>query len=149
MRIGQPVTLHADIYGKKVEYQGHVVGLGAGTGAAFALLPAQNATGNWIKVVQRVPVRVELDAKQLVEHPLRVGLSMEARVDVADTNGPPLASATTPHAATTSAFDAQQAAADRVVHDIVAANLGRVAPTNGKRVPTNAAAAAAAVASLH
>ena len=84
MRIGQPVTLHADVYGDKVDYAGHVVGLGAGTGAAFALLPAQNATGNWIKVVQRVPVRVELDPKQIAQHPLRVGLSMEASVDVAE-----------------------------------------------------------------
>ena len=84
IRIGQPVTLEADVYGKKVEYHGKVEGLGAGTGAAFALLPAQNATGNWIKVVQRVPVRVSLDPAQLAEHPLRVGLSMEAHVDVSD-----------------------------------------------------------------
>jgi membrane fusion protein (multidrug efflux system) len=71
--------LTADVYGKKVEYKGTVAGLGVGTGAAFSLLPAQNATGNWIKVVQRVPVRVALDPKRAGEHPLRVGLSMEAR----------------------------------------------------------------------
>ena len=80
MRIGQPVTLHADVYGAKVEYRGRIAGIGAGTGAAFALLPAQNATGNWIKVVQRVPVRIELTDGPLAEHPLRVGLSMQATV---------------------------------------------------------------------
>ena len=82
LRIGQPVELAADVYGKKVTYHGTIEGLGAGTGAAFALLPAQNATGNWIKVVQRVPVRIALDAKEVAEHPLRVGLSMDATVDV-------------------------------------------------------------------
>jgi membrane fusion protein (multidrug efflux system) len=76
------VKLHADLYGKSVTYTGRVAGLGAGTGAAFALLPAQNATGNWIKVVQRVPVRIELDAAPLQDHPLRVGLSMDVEVDV-------------------------------------------------------------------
>ena len=125
MRIGQPVKLHADIYGEKVEYEGRVVGLGAGTGAAFALLPAQNATGNWIKVVQRVPVRVELNAQQVAEHPLRVGLSMEATVDVAEQNGKPLTAAGAARATSTQAFDSQQSAADRLVHDIIAANLGR------------------------
>ena len=125
MRIGQPVKLHADIYGEKVEYEGRVVGLGAGTGAAFALLPAQNATGNWIKVVQRVPVCVELNAQQVAEHPLRVGLSMEATVDVAEQNGKPLTAAGAARATSTQAFDSQQSAADRIVHDIIAANLGR------------------------
>jgi multidrug resistance efflux pump len=87
LRIGQPAELEADVYGTKVVYHGKVVGLGAGTGAAFALLPAQNATGNWIKVVQRVPVRISLDAKELAEHPLRVGLSMNVTVDTADQSG--------------------------------------------------------------
>jgi len=73
MRIGQPVTLHADIYGGKVVYHGRIAGFGAGTGAAFALLPAQNATGNWIKIVQRVPVRIALDREELKQHPLQVG----------------------------------------------------------------------------
>jgi membrane fusion protein (multidrug efflux system) len=81
VRVGQPVELTADLYGTAVKYRGRVTGLDAGTGSAFALLPAQNATGNWIKVVQRVPVRVDLDAKDLAEHPLRVGLSMVADVD--------------------------------------------------------------------
>ena len=79
---GQPATLTADIYGGDVEYHGRVVGFSGGTGSAFALIPAQNATGNWIKVVQRVPVRIELDPRELAAHPLRVGLSMEAEVDV-------------------------------------------------------------------
>jgi membrane fusion protein (multidrug efflux system) len=93
IRIGQPVTLTADLYGKRVEYKGTVAGLGAGTGAAFSLLPAQNATGNWIKVVQRVPVRVALDAKDLAANPLRVGLSMEATVDVTEQSGKALSDA--------------------------------------------------------
>ncbi|MCW2336648.1 membrane fusion protein (multidrug efflux system) [Sphingobium sp. B2D3A] len=78
---GQPVTLVSDLYGGSVEYHGRVVGFSGGTGSAFALIPAQNATGNWIKVVQRLPVRVALDAKELAAHPLRVGLSMTAEVD--------------------------------------------------------------------
>jgi membrane fusion protein (multidrug efflux system) len=129
MRIGQPVSLHADVYGDNIEYRGRVAGLGAGTGAAFALLPAQNATGNWIKVVQRVPVRVELDAGQIAKHPLRVGLSMEAKVDIADQAGPPLTAASTAHSNVTQAFDTQQATADRMVHDIIAANLGHPSTT--------------------
>jgi len=87
VRLGQPVTLTADVYGKSVKYQGVVAGLGVGTGAAFALLPAQNASGNWIKVVQRVPVRIALDAQQLAQHPLRVGLSMVATIHVQDRSG--------------------------------------------------------------
>ena len=93
IRIGQPVKLTADVYGKKVEYNGKVAGLGVGTGAAFALLPAQNATGNWIKVVQRVPVRIALDPEQLKANPLRVGLSMDAEVDVSNKDGKTLADA--------------------------------------------------------
>jgi len=126
MRLGQPVKLTADLYGSKVVYTGRVAGLGAGTGAAFALLPAQNATGNWIKVVQRVPVRVELDAKQLAEHPLRVGLSMEAEVDVAQQTGAPVMAATPPRASSrTTAFESVNPEADRRVKAIIASNLGR------------------------
>jgi len=91
MRIGQPVRIEADLYGGRVEYRGTVAGLGLGTGAAFALLPAQNATGNWIKVVQRVPVRVELYPKDLAAHPLRIGLSTRASVDIRNDSGPQLA----------------------------------------------------------
>ncbi|HEY6094574.1 MAG TPA: HlyD family efflux transporter periplasmic adaptor subunit [Gallionellaceae bacterium] len=88
MRIGQPVTLESDLYGSAVQYSGRIVGIGAGTGAAFALLPAQNASGNWIKVVQRVPVRIALDPRQLAEHPLRIGLSMHADVDLREAQAP-------------------------------------------------------------
>ena len=91
LRIGQPAELLADVYGKNVVFHGKVAGLGAGTGAAFSLLPAQNATGNWIKVVQRVPVRILLDPQELSAHPLRVGLSMDVNVDTSDTSGKTLA----------------------------------------------------------
>ena len=79
---GQKVELISDLYGKDVVYHGRVAGFSGGTGSAFSLIPAQNATGNWIKVVQRLPVRVQLDPKELAAHPLRVGLSMEATIDV-------------------------------------------------------------------
>lgn len=131
MRIGQPVRLHADIYGGKFEYRGRVVGLGAGTGAAFSLLPAQNATGNWIKVVQRVPVRIALDPAELKQHPLRVGLSMEAEVEVKDTSGPLLATAVrnTP-VQSTAMQDKHAAAADILVKQIIAANMdGKISNT--------------------
>ncbi len=88
MRVGQPVTLRSDVYGGGATFHGHIAGLSAGSGSAFALLPAQNASGNWIKVVQRVPVRIALDHAELGEHPLRLGLSMSAQVDVRDASGP-------------------------------------------------------------
>ena len=84
LRPGQPVTLEADAYGGAVAFHGRVAGFSAGTGSAFALLPAQNASGNWIKVVQRVPVRIALDRKELAEHPLQIGLSMKVDVDTHD-----------------------------------------------------------------
>jgi len=84
IRIGQPVTLTSDYYGRGVKFHGKVAGLGGGTGAAFALIPAQNATGNWIKVVQRLPVRIAIDPADMKDHPLRVGLSMTVDVDVSD-----------------------------------------------------------------
>lgn len=86
VRPGQPVELVSDLYGSKTVFHGRVTGFAGGTGAAFALIPAQNATGNWIKVVQRLPVRIALDPKELASHPLRVGLSMEATVDVSGRN---------------------------------------------------------------
>ena len=128
IRIGQPVTLVADLYGKKVEYKGTVAGLGAGTGAAFSLLPAQNATGNWIKVVQRVPVRIALDAKQILDHPLRVGLSMDAEVDVSNKSGKTLADAPRSAAqAEVHAYGVPGDAADQDVRRVIAANTGKVA----------------------
>jgi membrane fusion protein (multidrug efflux system) len=109
-----------------VTYHGTIEGLGAGTGAAFALLPAQNATGNWIKVVQRVPVRIALAAKEVQAHPLRVGLSMDAKVDVSNTDGRVLADVSTqPARAQTSVFDRGDEQADAEVKKIIAANLGR------------------------
>jgi len=87
MRVGQPVTIKADIYGGGVTYHGHIQGLGAGSGSAFALLPPQNASGNWIKIVQRVPVRIALDRNELKDHPLRVGLSVAVDADVRDQSG--------------------------------------------------------------
>lgn len=87
MRINQPVTLFSDLYGTAVKYHGKIMGFSAGTGSAFALLPAQNATGNWIKVVQRLPVRIALDPKELTTHPLRIGLSMHATVNTHDRSG--------------------------------------------------------------
>lgn len=97
LRIGQPAKVTADIYGSQVEYQGRVAGVSAGTGAAFSLLPAQNATGNWIKVVQRVPVRIELNPQQLLEHPLRVGLSMSVEVDTSPNSKQITANQSTTH----------------------------------------------------
>ena len=126
LRIGQKAELVADVYGTQVTYHGTIAGLGAGTGAAFALLPAQNATGNWIKVVQRVPVRIALDPKEVAEHALRVGLSMEVKVDIRDQGGKALAD--TPRSAPVAAtpvFDEQLQAADEDVQKIIAANLGR------------------------
>lgn len=131
IRIGQPVKLTADLYGKKMEYKGTVAGLGAGTGAAFSLLPAQNATGNWIKVVQRVPVRVALDAEQLAQNPLRVGLSMEATVDVTDQSGKSLADAPRTASATqTDVYTVLDQQASDQVRKVIAANLGRGAKSN-------------------
>ena len=150
IRIGQPVHLTADVYGKKVEYTGRVTGMSVGTGAAFALLPAQNATGNWIKVVQRVPVRIALDAGQLTANPLRVGLSMDATVDVSTKSGKSLADAprSAPLAATAAlGLDAQ--GADEQVRRVIAANVGRgaaarAAPASAS--PAGASAPAAIVA---
>jgi membrane fusion protein (multidrug efflux system) len=93
MRIGQPVEMTADVYGSSVRYHGKVIGFSAGTGSAFSLLPAQNATGNWIKVVQRLPVRVALDPRELEQHPLRIGLSMQVDVSIKDVNGGQLGTA--------------------------------------------------------
>ncbi|KQQ36208.1 hemolysin D [Duganella sp. Leaf126] len=93
LRVGQPATVEADMYGDKVAFHGTVTGLSAGTGSAFSLLPAQNASGNWIKVVQRLPVRIALDAAELRAHPLRIGLSTTVKVDISHTDGPVLGTA--------------------------------------------------------
>lgn len=123
IRIGQDVELTADVYGSKVSYHGKVQGLSAGTGSAFSLLPAQNATGNWIKVVQRVPVRIQLDPKQLKEHPLRVGLSVDAVVDTSKQDGPTLAqSARDNPVQETRALTPDLKQADDLVASLLAAN---------------------------
>ena len=126
VHIGQPAELTADVYGKKVIYHGTVSGLGAGTGAAFALLPAQNASGNWIKVVQRVPVRIALDAQEVAANPLRVGLSMDVSIDIRDQSGK--TQANTPRTeplTSTAVFDEPLRAANVRVAQIVADNMGR------------------------
>ena len=125
LRIGQPASVVADIYGSKVTYAGKVVGISAGSGAAFALLPAQNATGNWIKVVQRVPVRIALDAAQVAKYPLRVGLSTEVTVNITDHKGPLVVDEPPRQpAAKTDVYAANWAKADALVDHIIAANTG-------------------------
>lgn len=125
MRIGQPVHLYSDLYGDNIEYSGKIAGLGAGTGAAFSLLPAQNATGNWIKIVQRIPVRIALDPSQLKKYPLRVGLSMQAKVDTQDTNGKLLSDTPrTQPVSMTNIQDNQAAHAEALVKSVIEKNLG-------------------------
>ncbi|GHK37851.1 multidrug export protein EmrA [Escherichia coli] len=125
MRIGQPVTITTDIYGDDVKYTGKVVGLDMGTGSAFSLLPAQNATGNWIKVVQRLPVRIELDQKQLEQYPLRIGLSTLVSVNTTNRDGQVLANKvrSTPVAVST-AREISLAPVNKLIDDIVKANAG-------------------------
>ncbi|MCA8428342.1 MULTISPECIES: efflux RND transporter periplasmic adaptor subunit [Burkholderia] len=125
MRIGQPVELTADLYGDAVRYTGRVQSLGVGTGSAFSLLPAQNATGNWIKIVQRLPVRIELtDPAQLDAHPLRIGLSMHARVDQHDRSGAMLSRREQRSPVfRTDVYRDELARADSLIADVVHANL--------------------------
>ncbi|HEM7890316.1 MULTISPECIES: efflux RND transporter periplasmic adaptor subunit [Burkholderia] len=142
MRIGQPVELTADIYGSSAVYHGKVVGFSAGTGSAFSLLPAQNATGNWIKVVQRLPVRIELDPKDLAKHPLRIGLSMQVDVDIKDERGDQLVNA--PNTVyETNVFAKYGDEADAEIARIIAENAGGNAPA-----PAAAAAKSNAVAKM-
>ena len=123
MRIGQPATVVSDIYGDEVTYNGKVVGLDMGTGSAFSLLPAQNATGNWIKVVQRLPVRVEIDAKQLEQHPLRIGLSTLVKVDTTNRDGAVLATQSRNQPAYESnAREISLEPVNKLINDIVQAN---------------------------
>jgi membrane fusion protein (multidrug efflux system) len=122
MRVGQPVTITADIYGGKVTYHGKVEGLGAGSGSAFALLPPQNASGNWIKIVQRVPVRIKLDPQELTEHPLRVGLSVSASVAIKDTSGPQVTSRVGVGSTQADLGDDSSIRADAIIARILAEN---------------------------
>ncbi|AXF14644.1 EmrA/EmrK family multidrug efflux transporter periplasmic adaptor subunit [Paraburkholderia caledonica] len=129
MRIGQPVELTADVYGSSVVYHGKVVGFSAGTGSAFSLLPAQNATGNWIKVVQRLPVRIALDPQELEKHPLRIGLSMQADVSIKDENGGQLGNAQNT-VYQTDVFAKYGDEADAEIARIIAENAGPNAGTH-------------------
>jgi len=125
VRIGQPVKLTSDFYGDSFVFHGKVMGLVAGTGSAFSLLPAQNATGNWVKIVQRVPVRIALDPAELQSHPLRIGLSMDATIDTHDRSGPALTTLPDTAAIAATAVYAQDIkAADARVAQIIADNLG-------------------------
>ena len=126
MRIGQPVELHADFYGSDVTYRGRVASLGIGTGSAMSLLPAQNATGNWIKIVQRVPVRIALDPKELLEHPLRLGLSMHVKVDMHDRSGRMLTDSSSGKPVyATNIYARQLADAEVRIRGIIHVNAGR------------------------
>lgn len=137
MRIGQPVEITTDVYGSKVTYKAQVKSLGVGTGSAFSLLPAQNATGNWIKIVQRVPARIVFtDTKQLEDYPLRIGLSANVDVSLHDQSGPMLSQqAPTQPAFSTDVYQKQLAKADGVIEQIVHANMPG---TNASSEGTNA-----------
>jgi membrane fusion protein (multidrug efflux system) len=125
MRIGQPVEIESDVYGGAVTYKGKVESLGIGTGSAFSLLPAQNATGNWIKIVQRIPVRVVFtDPTQLDKHPLRIGMSLNVDVNLHDQNGPMLSQQPpTQPAFSTDVYEKQAAKADAEIAQIIHANM--------------------------
>jgi membrane fusion protein (multidrug efflux system) len=122
MRIGQKVRISTDFYGDGVTYHGHVAGLGAGSGSAFALLPPQNASGNWIKIVQRVPVRIALDPEELKAHPLRIGLSVNADIDVSDQTGPQVTDAPVTGVMRANTGESTKANVDALVAKILAAN---------------------------
>ena len=148
MRVGQPVKVTADIYGRKVPYHGRVAGFGAGTGSAFSLLPAQNATGNWIKIVQRVPVRIVLDANELAEHPLQIGLSMQVEVDTHERAGARLPQIAQGAAFSTGVFRSIEEQADARVKAVIAANDGKAAPRGTASAENGDGARASRVAHL-
>jgi membrane fusion protein (multidrug efflux system) len=126
LRIGQPVVLRADAYSRKVIFHGSIVGLDAGTGSAFSLMPAQNATGNWIKVTQRVPVRIALQPQEIADNPLRLGLSMRVSVDTTDTSGQVLNKKTPAQPAySTNIFENELKDANDVVEQVISANDDR------------------------
>jgi membrane fusion protein, multidrug efflux system len=144
MHIGQPVELTSDVYGSSVVFHGKVVGFSAGTGSAFSLLPAQNATGNWIKVVQRLPVRVALDPQELEKHPLRIGLSMQADVSIKDENGGQLGAA--PNTIyQTDVFEKYGDQADAEIARIISENAGPNGGNAQKSAQTTNAKSAAKV----
>jgi membrane fusion protein (multidrug efflux system) len=124
LRVGQPATIKADVYGGKIVFHGKVLGLGAGSGNAFSLLPPQNASGNWIKIVQRVPVRIALDPRELHQNPLRVGVSADVTVDTSDRSGPSVAGATAPAGGVQQSIDGGPKV-DARIRQIIAENMGR------------------------
>jgi len=123
LRVGQPAEIKADVYGKRVTFHGHVLGLGAGSGNAFSLLPPQNASGNWIKIVQRVPVRIALDPKELDRNPLRVGLSVNVTVATSDRSGLTVAGATPPAGGIEQSIDGGPRV-DARIRQIIEKNMG-------------------------
>jgi len=126
MRLGQPVELTSDVYGSSVTFKGRLASLGLGTGSAFSLLPAQNASGNWIKIVQRVPVRITLDPEQLAQHPLRLGMSMSTDVTIRDQSGPVLPAAVPAKSVlSTQAYARQLHDADALIAKVIRDNLPR------------------------
>lgn len=128
VRIGQPVAVTSDVYGADVVFHGRVAGQEAGTGSAFAAVPAQNATGNWIKVVQRVPVRIALDAQELARHPLRLGLSMKVAIDTSRADGPSLMQAgAVRHSYETVVFETESHGADAAIRRALGAPAAVVA----------------------
>jgi len=128
VRIGQPVAVTSDVYGADVVFHGRVAGQEAGTGSAFAAVPAQNATGNWIKVVQRVPVRIALDAQELARHPLRLGLSMKVAIDTSRADGPSLMQAgAVRHSYETAVFETESHGADAAIRRALGAPAAVVA----------------------
>ncbi len=136
VRIGQPVSLTADLYSSDVEFQGRVLGLGAGTGSAFAVLPPQNATGNWIKVVQRVPVRIRLDPAQIARYPLLIGLSMVATIDTHSRSGAELRDNQEPQDVyVTSIFHDEDKGAEALIARIIRDNTVTILPTQATETP--------------
>ncbi len=130
LRIGQPAEVVADMYGSRVSYHGRVLGLNAGTGSALAVLPAQNASGNWIKIVQRLPVRISLAPEELSRHPLLLGLSTTVRIDTQDLSGAALSRRSVwPAAANTEVYADQMAGVEEEIDSIVSRNLGSAART--------------------
>jgi membrane fusion protein (multidrug efflux system) len=125
MRVGQEVQIKSDLYGGSVEYHGTVTGIGGGTGSAFSIIPAQNATGNWIKIIQRIPVRIDLPQSELANFPLRIGLSMFATVDTKTTQGSmtPSARVESSPLFSTGVFDEDEEGVDQVIEDIILSNM--------------------------
>ena len=126
LRVGQPVELTSDVFGSGVKFKGTVQGIGIGTGSAFSVLPAQNATGNWIKIVQRIPVRIQLDAEELKAHPLRVGMSMVANVNTHQRDGAVLGTVAGSDGLsnlTTNVYAQDEEEANREADKIINANL--------------------------